>query len=498
MPVAPWTQDIGRLRRRATVQGALDGFGQAALPVAALALATLGGSQLSPWLRFFAPYVGVALAFALAAAPIWGAIRARRSELYFAKWIDVASKLEDRLASAVEWSAIAEPDPFRKRCVELLTLELGAGRRKLVQPSTRPRRLGLSLLATLVMAGTVLLYLRQPPRVYEADAREKVSLPAEVAARARANAQAVADQAKSLASPELERMASDLETLMRSMEDGKLDRAEALARIEEVKRRASSIGRQGAALDAAASSPGPVGALARAAARGDVKGAAQTLARLAQMAQAGELSDQDLTELAGTLSALADLDRSGGGALVESLRGAERAVKAGDLAGAARAMSAAAGRFESLRPALTERQAARATDRLAELLEHAARDLPGDAAPGQSAAGQKLGEGGGESGSSDRGTEQGGARTPGERPEDNQGPALAIGASWHGKLFKQLIDSGSGAGRGDQLKESFAEHQRVVEDRFQHDEVPEEYAEAVRAYFAKLNERESTWTSTKK
>jgi hypothetical protein len=244
-----------------------------------------------------------------------------------------------------------------------------------------------------------------------------------------------------------------------------------------------------------------VGALARAVSRGDVKAAAQTLARLAQLAQAGELGSDDVTELAATLSAIAELDRAADSQLVESLHGAQRALGAGDLAGAARAMTEASSRFESLRPALAAREAAASADRLAQLLERAARDVgekgKGEGEHGKTLSASLVGEAG-ESGSADRGTQKATEHAPGVRPEETNGPQLSIAAEWHGKLFKQVIDTAGAGGRADQLKESFAEHQRVVEDRFRHDEIPEEYAEAVRTYFAQLNQREHAWTSTRK
>src|SRR5690242_18919735 len=143
-----WTRAIRRLRRRAVVSSALDRFARLTVPVAFLALAFVGAAEISPWPRYLAPYFALALAVALAAGLAYGWAIGARSEGYLAKWIDLESKLEDRLASAVEWSRDQNPlDPFRKRCVEQLELELNAGRRKLVLPRTRPKRLGWTLLA---------------------------------------------------------------------------------------------------------------------------------------------------------------------------------------------------------------------------------------------------------------------------------------------------------------------------------------------------------------
>ena len=44
------------------------------------------------------------------------------------------------------------------------------------------------------------------------------------------------------------------------------------------------------------------------------------------------------------------------------------------------------------------------------------------------------------------------------------------------------------AGASDEVKRML-EHDRVIEERFQRDEVPQEYEEAVRAYFAALHQK---------
>ena len=42
---------------------------------------------------------------------------------------------------------------------------------------------------------------------------------------------------------------------------------------------------------------------------------------------------------------------------------------------------------------------------------------------------------------------------------------------------------------GDEAKRLLVDHDRVVEERFRRDEVPQEYEEAVRAYFAALHKK---------
>jgi hypothetical protein len=75
---------------------------------------------------------------------------------------------------------------------------------------------------------------------------------------------------------------------------------------------------------------------------------------------------------------------------------------------------------------------------------------------------------------------------------------LRIQGIWNGKAVRQLFESSSSATANDEARRLFVEHERVVEDRFRHDDVPGEYQEAVRAYFAALRQRESPWMQTKK
>jgi hypothetical protein len=69
---------------------------------------------------------------------------------------------------------------------------------------------------------------------------------------------------------------------------------------------------------------------------------------------------------------------------------------------------------------------------------------------------------------------------------ESKGPALEVPAAISGKVLRQLFDSTAASGRSQELKQVLIDHSRVVEDRFRHDEVPEEYQTAIRAYFALL------------
>src|SRR5262245_34829952 len=99
--VYPWTSKIRLLRRRAIVAGAVAQVGGVLLWLTPAALVYVGWSQFSAWGRYLAPIAGVASLAAIGVAALTGMVRARRSDTYFAKWIDLCSGLDDRLSSAV-------------------------------------------------------------------------------------------------------------------------------------------------------------------------------------------------------------------------------------------------------------------------------------------------------------------------------------------------------------------------------------------------------------
>src|SRR4051794_1374564 len=100
----PWERSIGALRRRAIAAGSFVTLGKIALPLAPVAALYLFATTRSPWARFLLPWFAGATALALVGAIVLGALWSRRSDVYLAKWIDMQSGLDDRLASAVAWS----------------------------------------------------------------------------------------------------------------------------------------------------------------------------------------------------------------------------------------------------------------------------------------------------------------------------------------------------------------------------------------------------------
>jgi hypothetical protein len=499
---AAWSSAIGRLRRRAAGSGALRGLGRVVRPGALVAVAYLLLGEVTPWARYFAPLVGVVFGFVCLVALLLGAVAARRSDLYFAKWIDMTSGLEDRLASAVEWSALKERGPFQERCIELLGLELGAHRLPpIVLPRTRPPRLLFTFAAALVVAGVAVLEGRKPPAVLEHDARQKVELPQAVTQAADKEMAQLATQAHALADPELERAVTDLGGLLKEVSAGRIDRQEALAQLEKQRERIAAHRPSRGALDDASAS-GPLGGLSRALARGDTAGAGEAAHALARALGDGDLSDEEAAAVAQAISSLADLAQAKSPALSGELRKVSAAIAQGDVAAAGRALDGAAGKLDELKPELAAESTVRRADQMAALLERATRD-PDDAASTlaqPNPSGNRIGAAPpGERGSSDRGAQAAAQHEKGAQPPESQGKNdLNIAGNWSGKVWRQLYESAPSASASDELKTVFAEHRRVVEDRFRHDEVPEEYAEAVRIYFEQLNQRGSAWTQIKK
>src|SRR5262249_45006996 len=147
------------------------------MPIAAaFALAYLALSHRSPWARFLAPAAVIVVAVVLLTVATIGYLRGRKGTPYFAKWIDLASDLEDRLASAVEWAQLPNPDRFQHRCIEQLTLQLKAQHWKIVLPVTRPRRFTLMCISTFILVTVTVIYLHQEAPLVEVDAQQYVTL----------------------------------------------------------------------------------------------------------------------------------------------------------------------------------------------------------------------------------------------------------------------------------------------------------------------------------
>ena len=105
-----------------------------------------------------------------------------------------------------------------------------------------------------------------------------------------------------------------------------------------------------------------------------------------------------------------------------------------------------------------------------------------------------------------RTTPGGGAGVQGVTEHDPQplsatavkGEELQVQGTWNGKVIRQLFESASSGQLTEQAKQLLIEHQRVVEDRFRRDDVPEEYHSYIRTYFTALNQKEREWTQNEK
>jgi hypothetical protein len=230
------------------------------------------------------------------------------------------------------------------------------------------------------------------------------------------------------------------------------------------------------------------------------------MTRLAEAVAGGELSDEEMAQLRGALAQLAAVAGASNGELAGALASADRELGTGDRAAAARHLLAASPKMKALHGAMAARSLAERTTETLDLLARATRAEAEDLGRGPGSPARRPGEppgmlasGAGAGGpDSSRGSSIG-TRPVGEPNEDGaRGPELPIAGQWRGKVLRQLFESTSAKSPSDALRLAIVEHQRVVEDRFQHDEVPEEYQEAVRAYFALLSARESSWMSIKK
>jgi hypothetical protein len=487
---ALWQRPIARLRRRTLLSGALNGVGKVALPAMFAVLLYLSLCRLSPWARFLAPVSAAGLVSVLILAPILGAVFAWRSALYLAKWIDKTSGLEDRLASTVEWERLATRDPFQERCIDQFRLELGAGHWRLILPRTRPPRVLVTIGACLTMAGVIGFYLWQPMTALDREARQLVTLPKAVTVSAKNDLSNLRAEAHALADPELERMATDLSTLITNLDGGKIDRETTLSTLDRLRKEAKAVQGRVRAFADTSGPTGPLGALARALMSGDTEGGAQALGQLSRAVMAGELNVEDVQQLRSALTALGDLANGVDAAFAKNLHSAEHALAAGKFAEAGQLLAGAQAQFGALRPILAAQVAATKAQQTVSMLEHATQD-PSSVAHKTNEADKEtsLGSSGNPllGDNEARGIQRATRYTDADLAEVPQtGPRLPVPAAISGKVLRELFESASKNATNQEIQQVVVAHRRVVEDRFRRDEIPEEYQAAVRAYFASL------------
>ncbi len=494
-----WDPSISALRRRVLAAGALDTLGKVALPASLFALLYLGLTTVSPWARFFAPWVGGLLALSLVGATVAGLLRARHSDLYLAKWIDKESGLDDRLASAVEWSRLELLDSFQRRCIEQLSLQLGARRWALVLPRTMPERWPITFAALLVIACTPLVFLRRPHPPVERDAHSIAVLLHPVAKSAAQSAIALGAEAKASQDAELEKISTDLGQLLQNIDQGKSTREDSFRQLDRLRAQISH-GRPAAGALARmtpSSERGPVGALSRALAGGDRAGTQAALGALSSALGKAELSSQQLDELRANLQALSELAKGTPGAGAElsgKIDAALEHVAAGDQAAAGQQLSEVQKGVHALDKALASVAAMRKAEGTIERVTRALEGAGETAEP----SGLRAAGGDGTQTAPPELTDQGGGaglsgqkdgRVGGGPAAPSAGPELAVRGTWNGKVMRQFFDSSSSAAGSEEVKKLLVEHERVVTNRLDRDEIPLEYQEAVRAYFAALHQK---------
>jgi hypothetical protein len=488
----PWDAAIARLRRRALASAALEGLSRWLIPAGPLAWLFAAGARFSPWLRFFAPEVAIVAALALVGVAVLSVARARRSVGYLAKWIDLESALEDRLASAVEWDALERRDELQQSCIDQLARELGARSRVLKLPRTRPRNLPLTAGALLLLVGAGVVTLRRPAPPLEPDARQAIKLAKPVAAGAQGAAQRLSGEAAPLADPELTVLAADLTSLVQRLDAGSLDRQASLAELERLRgsARALAASRGGptALQPARAGAHDAVAGLAGALGSGDLNGAARALDEVAASLAAGSLGDDQRAQLATLLAELTTVAGSAHASEAGARLGdAARRLAATDDAGAARALTDAKATLPALEHPL---QVAAAAQKAAELTGALERAVGGKLSDGEALSSLSGALGAGASTSP--------AHPPAPAPpEEGPGPALQLTGVWNGAVMRELF-AGGGTAPSDEARRLLVAHERVAEEHFRNDEIPSEYAEAVRAYFAGLHQRGGTWTPNRK
>jgi hypothetical protein len=423
--------------------------------------------------------------------------RSRRGDAFYAKWLDLANGLDDRLTSAWEWSGLDKADDFQRRCVEQLAEELASGRRRLTLPGNRPRRLALTLVAMGTLAAAVGFHLRRPPPTIEADARRRAELPRAVSKAAGDEAAAVSAAADQAGDPEVRQISAELSGLLNDLEHGDIDRQTALARADALRQRAAALQGSLANLSGArgAASPGAVGALSQALTAGDLAGVKAAMDQLAGQMQSGKLDDNQLSDLAPAIEALSRLSK--GDPSSESLRRAAKLIASGDQPGAARHLQSATKDFpsEKARQNLLTASAAGRAERAARSLQAAVGQtlLPGSndaradnapggtgAAPGATGAYERLG-------SSGAGSQVASSHETAPFVPETTGHDVQVHGVWKGEVMQRLFNAPQLADSDVEAKRLLVDHERVIEDRFRRDEIPREYQDAVRAYFSSLH-----------
>jgi hypothetical protein len=492
----PWDPAIGRLSRRAIASSAIDAIGRVILPLALFSVVYLGATRLYPWTRFFVPAVSMAGGVVVLLAALWGGWKGRHTRIYLAKWIDMTSQLEDRLTSAVDWGQLQTLDPFQKQCVDQLALQVRARAWPLVLPATRTRRLPIALASTAVMVTVGVIYLRRPQLIIDESARQKAVLPKQLVQAATQQASDLSSQSQALKDPELEQVTADLNTLLRDIDRGSSTKERSLASVERLRQKLEARGRKDNTLAdlAARNDSGQVGALVRALVRGDTKGARELLAQLAQTLRADGLSENEMGDLEPLLRALGAVAKEVDPALAEQLNQAADKVHASDQQGAALRLTDASSKLSALARPLATNAAIRRAQVTTQAIEQALRDTaPGGAArasraPEDSAAAlQKAMLAAGVDSATGAGAAAG-EHAIGKTPDnDANGPSLNIPGKVRGQVMRQLFDANNTATASEEVKKVLVAHDHVIEDRFRHDEVPLEYQDAVRAYFAALH-----------
>lgn len=507
------TGAIGRLRgkivRVAIVRGLCWGLG--ALGVLGLALVALDRFVVVPR----PPLVvdGLLVGLALAAACALAVRRARQADGALAQWLDVENRLDDRLASALEFAA-ASDDPWKARVVAETVALLE--QRAIVVPRVAVGHVERPLALFVAFAALVgaLQLGRRPVRELDAKARVQLTAPAALAEKDRVSA--LASQAQALADPQAAAVARALDAAIAAGAGGNERKEELLARLGEVRRQLEGA--------AAAAGPGlgasgeglPPDSLVRGVANdikaGDLSSGAQSLARAAEALGRGDLSSDEARTLGELTRHLEQLATRGQSPIASGLAEANAALARGDLTDAARALSEAAPKLPELARSLQREQLYDGLESALRQVEKSTRssvvDTPGaplqpDTSPDTVAGTNDPSKPNGPLARSDKQidpTAQGGEvayqgtkgkgsfsvghdqrQAPSEQTATGQD--LAVVGQWSGKTIRELLSGAAVGSAAPVLSDVVGAHERVAETRLDREDVPEDYRLAVRNYF---------------
>ena len=335
-----------------------------------------------------------------------------------------------------------------------------------------------------MVAGVPFAYVRRAGVAVERDARTKAVLAADVSKSAAREVAEIEKTSRLIADQQLEQLSTELSGALAEIDRGTSTRERSLERLERLRMQIekSSGGERHANTGKSPTENGSIGALSQAIGRADAKGVVEAVDALATSMRGNRLTEGELAELLPILDNLGSIMKPVDPALATTLAEAARRVAAGDQGGAAERLARLTDpKLEAIAKLQRPLSSSAALQQALEAVDSVTRSIR---TAGEGTSSPVVDRGGGGTGAgSNSGSKVADPSAPGPEP----GRELVVHGTWNGKVMRQLFDSSSGVIAGDEAKRMLVEHDRVVEERFRRDEVPQEYEAAVRAYFAALH-----------